>query len=371
MATLILKATERCNSNCYYCDVVRKEGAGASMPLELLDLVYVRADEYLRGHPGETLEMIWHGGEPLLLGADYFREALAIQRRRCPQTAGRIEHALQTNLTCLDQELVAALRQLGITSLGTSYDVEAGMRGPGPTIDTAWYNRRFMRGLELLERNGVGWGMIYVVTRRSLARPLELFYLLTNLLLSGGINFNPVLIYDDERQDVAITPEEFVGFLGAIFPAWWNHRARYPDVQPFRSLVESVIEGRISLGCVESGDCTYHHINIAPDGETSQCGRSADWGLLQYGNIADRSFDLILADEQRDALAARVELLRDGECAGCRFWDLCHGGCPLDAWSSHRDFMHRSEWCEARRGFIERHFEPVTGAVFQPRAGAE
>jgi radical SAM protein with 4Fe4S-binding SPASM domain len=184
--------------------------------------------------------------------------------------------------------------------------------------------------------------------------------------LSGGVNLNPVLIYDEVRKDVAVTPEEFVEFLGAIFPLWWNHRARYPDVEPFKSLVTNIIDGGNRLACVDSGSCTYQHINIAPNGDTSQCGRSADWGLLQYGNIRDRSFDDILHDPQREQLRERLAVIANGDCAGCRMWELCHGGCPLDAWSKHGDFAHKSEWCEARRG-SSRSTSMVTGRKFEPK----
>jgi radical SAM protein with 4Fe4S-binding SPASM domain len=103
------------------------------------------------------------------------------------------------------------------------------------------------------------------------------------------------------------------------------------------------MHGHLSLSCGDSGACTYKHINVAPDGETSQCGRSADWGLLQYGNISDKSFAEILGDQQRNQLAQRLEILPDGEYRGCRFWDICHGGCPLDVYSQNQSFMHKSD----------------------------
>jgi radical SAM protein with 4Fe4S-binding SPASM domain len=209
--------------------------------------------------------------------------------------------------------------------------------------------------------------LIYVVTSRSLRRPLDVFHFLTNLRLCGGVNLNPVLIYDEDRRDLAITAGEYVEFLGAIFPHWWAHRARYPDIEPFKSCVTNIVEGGTSLSCAESGTCIRRHINIAPDGSASQCGRSADWGLLSYGNIGERSFAEILADTRRDQLEERLRLLPQTECAGCRFWQLCRGGCPLDAWSRYGDFQHRSEWCDARRGFLEKFFEPITGQRWEPR----
>ena len=77
--------------------------------------------------------------------------------------------------------------------------------------------------------------------------------------------------------------------------------------------------------------------------------------------------DAILADPQRDELHHRIEHLSKGDCKSCRFWDLCHGGCPLDSYSKNKSFQFKSEWCEAKRGFITDHFEPVTGAYYEPK----
>jgi uncharacterized protein len=219
----------------------------------------------------------------------------------------------------------------------------------------------FLRSTSLLERNGFTWGVIYVVTRKSLKNPLDTFHCLTNLKLDGGFNMNPVLIYDEERRDIAITPEEYVDFLGTIFPTWWRHQKRFGGVEPFRSLTRCIRDRAPSLGCVDSGSCAFNHLNIAPDGEASQCGRSSDWGLLNYGNIADKTLKDLLQDEQRQQFIERNEILPHTECKGCRYWAICHGGCPLDAYAEHGSYMHKSRWCDAKKGFIEKHFEPVTG----------
>ncbi|HMD67460.1 MAG TPA: radical SAM protein [Chitinivibrionales bacterium] len=365
MADLIVKVTEKCNSNCAYCDVVRKPRGGETMSFAILETLFRRINEFLLAQPAEEVTFIWHGGEPLLLGPAFLEQAAALERTHCPSTAFRIKHCIQTNLTCLTQEHIPALRALRITSMGTSYDPLPNVRGPGTTPDSEWYRERFFKGLSLLKRNGFAWGIIYVVTRLSLARPLDLFYYLVNLCPGGNFNLNPVLIYDNERKHLAITPREFADFLGALFPVWWKHQGRYPNVQPLRRITDNIRDNIFNLGCCDSGECAYSHVNIAPNGETSQCGRSADWELLPYGNIQQRSLAEILADSQRDELARRNAVLRDGECAGCRFWELCHGGCPLDAWSQHKGFLHKSEWCDSKRMFITDYFEPITGLRFQ------
>jgi radical SAM protein with 4Fe4S-binding SPASM domain len=334
------------------------------MPLEMLDLVFARTDEYLRERPNEIVEIIWHGGEPLLLGPEYFRAAITRLSERCRDTRGRVHHSIQTNLTRFTPEYRDIFKALGIAAVGTSYDPLPNMRGPAQGKEYRWYSQQFMKGLEALEECGLGWGMIYVVTRSSLAAPLGLFHSLVNFCAEGGINFNPVLIYDEERRHIAITAAEFKEFLGKIFPCWWEKRHRFPHVEPFSSYVRTIIEDSLSLGCVDSGSCTFNQVNIAPDGQTSQCGRSSDWGLLSYGNIADKTLAGILRDPQREQFVDRLTKLHGDDCSGCRFWAMCHGGCPLDAYAAHKSFMHKSEWCESKRGFIEEYFEPITGVRY-------
>lgn len=368
MAVLILKPTEACNSNCAYCDVVRKPGARTTMSLELLERVFERAGAFLRARPEERLTVIWHGGEPLTLGPETFRQALAFQRRHCAEVQDRMEHAVQSNLTLFTAEFAEVLKELGLTQVGTSYDPEPHVRGPGQAIDSLDYNRRFMKGEALAHRLGFSTGIIYVVTRRSLARPVETVQHLVNFQLGGGVNLNPVLLYGEDPHGLAITPREFAAFLGEVLPWWWARRARHPALEPFASLLRNYQGGGTSLGCVDSGRCAYAHLEVGPDGSVSHCGRSADWGLLSYGSVQDRSFEAILDDPQRHQLMARNVHLRDGACRGCRFWGLCHGGCPLDAWAESKTFMARTPWCEARRIFLEEHFEPVTGLRWEGQA---
>lgn len=365
MATIIFKVTECCNSNCVYCDVVRNH-SGRSMSLDILEVLFVRINEYLITNPKESIHLIWHGGEPLLVGPDYFNTAADLMHKHCPETLIRIKHDLQSNLTLFDESFVEPLRRLGINGIGSSYDPEPHIRGSGLAVDSETYNRRFYNGIRCCDRFGLTYGIIYVVTKKSLKTPLKVFYYLTNLKIDGSVCINPVLIYDEQRKDIAITPEEYVGFIGEIFPVWWKYKHRFPNVDPFKTLSENILNRKQTLVCNDSGSCAFSYVTVSPDGEASHCGRSADWNILTYGNIQTSTLNTILNDPQRFHLAKRSSILQKSDCRECRFWTICHGGCPLDAITNNGDFMHKSHWCEAKKGFIERYFEPITGLKFEP-----
>ena len=100
MPTLIFKETEACNSNCIYCDVIaRKKPKTISM--DHLKKVFVYINEYLEKFPNEYFSIVWHGGEPLIVGVDFYRKVLEFQETYCSSTKSRIEHDIQSNLTLI------------------------------------------------------------------------------------------------------------------------------------------------------------------------------------------------------------------------------------------------------------------------------
>lgn len=362
MPTIIFKATEACNANCVYCDVVHRKKPRTISP-ELLRTVFERINEYLLEVPDEDMLIIWHGGEPCMAGLKLYRKVLEYLDEICPQTRDKIKFAVQSNITMINQDFIDVFRKMGIETVGTSYEPVHGVRGLGKERDSVLYNKKFFEGVNLLERNGISWGFIYVVTRAVLDRPLEIFHHLTNLRLKGDFELHPVLIYEDaaeESKAMAITQEEYADFLGAIFKEWWEHRDRYPMVGPFDTLLKHYTTDSHCFGCNNAETCGLH-LYLGPDGETSQCGRAADWDLLLYGNIKDKTLKEIFADSQRKVIDERYKVIAEGDCKGCEYWRICHGGCPLDAYNKYKDFNRKTDQCLSNKLFLKKYFEPITG----------
>ena len=194
MPTLIFKETEACNSNCIYCDVIARKQP-KTISFELLEKVFVSINEYLEIHPQEYMNIVWHGGEPCLVGTTFYKKVLEIVDKVCPKTKRRIEYDIQTNLTLINQELIDVFKEMGICRIGTSFEPYKGIRGFGPLRDTDAYNKLFFRGIDLIERNGFSWGFIYVVTKHVIDKPLEIFHILTNFKVKGGFQLHPVYSY--------------------------------------------------------------------------------------------------------------------------------------------------------------------------------
>lgn len=363
MPTLIFKETEACNSNCIYCDVIARKKP-RTIKKDLLKRVFFCINEYLEKCPKEYFSIVWHGGEPCMVGHEFYEYVLELEEKLCPNTKNRIEHDIQTNLTLINQQLIDVFKRMGITRVGTSYEPYKGIRGFGDNRDSDAYNKMFFKGIELIEKNGFSWGFIYVVTRRVIERPLEIFNILTNFKVRGGFQLHPVYSYKNEDPNsVGITAKEFAIFLGDIFKVWWEKKELYPFVEPFFSYLNHYGKGG-PICCSDSGNCAYTHIYIGPEGELSHCGRASDWDVFDVGNIQEMSILDAFASSYRQQLAMRSEHLRQADCKGCEYFKICHGGCPLDGWNSTDSIMSKTEWCLSRKYFLKNYFEPITGLKF-------
>ena len=363
MPTLIFKETEACNSNCIYCDVIARKKP-RTIKKDLLRRVFECINEYLEQYPKECFSIVWHGGEPCIVGAEFYEHVLDLEDEICSSTKNRIEHDIQSNLTLINQHMIDVFKRMGITRVGTSYEPYKGIRGFGENRDSDAYNKKFFKGIELIEKNGFSWGFIYVVTQRVIDKPLEIFNILTNFKVRGGFQLHPVYSYKNEDPNgVGITAKEFAVFLGEIFKGWWEKKELYPYVEPFFSYLNHYGKGG-PVCCSDSGNCAYTHIYIGPEGDLSHCGRASDWDVFEVGNIQDMSIVDAFKSSYRQQLAMRSEHLQQTDCKGCEYFKICHGGCPLDGWNSTNSIMSKTEWCLSRKYFLKNYFEPITGLKF-------
>jgi len=362
MPVIIFKAIEKCNSNCIYCDVIKKH-QNVIMDYELLEIFIKKVNIYLEENIHKDIDITWHGGEICLLSSKFFYKCYEFIEKYCKNTKSRITHSVQSNLTLINQEIVTALKVLGIQYIGTSYDIIKGIRGFGHERDSVAYNKKFLEGISLLNENKISWGIIYVVHRYSLPFAEEIFHTLSNLNLSDAPQFNKIYVYGNDEHKLRISGIEYADFLGKIFPIWWNNRKRFNNVSPFFNITESIEKGLNFLNCENAGVCAHNWAYVGPDGDTSQCGTAGDYKIVSYGNIRDKSLTEILNNPNRQIIENRNYILPNEDCKDCRFWWLCKGGCPIDAYMNNKSMLKKASHCEWFKHFIINYFEPITGYI--------
>lgn len=320
-----------CNLDCAYCYYLAKQdlypgGAPFRMGDELLEEYIV---QHIEASPGSAIVFAWHGGEPTVLGLDYFRKIAALQRQHCPP-GRRIVNNLQTNGTLLDEEwcrFLAAERFLVGLSLDGPAELHDGYRvtrGGKPT------HRQVLRAFRLLQRHGIVCDVLCVVHAGNVHSPLGVYRFFKEIG-ARSLQFLPLV----ERRPGApggvserSVPAAALGeFLCAVFDEWVRQ-----DVG--RITVQTIDEAARAACGVEHALCIFRETCgdvpvVEHNGDFYSCDHFVDRDHL-VGNIRRTPLAELLACERQQQFgrAKRDTLPRD--CRECEVLPLCNGGCPKD-----------------------------------------
>lgn len=318
-----------CNLDCRYCYYLEKQqlypaDASRRMPEDLLEH-YIA--QHIAACPIPTVLFSWHGGEPTLLGVDYFRKIVEIQRKF--RIAGReIINDLQTNGTLLDEEwcrfLAAEGFYVGLSldgprELHDSYRVS---KGGKPT------HAQVVEGLHQLQRFGIHCDALCVVHAGNVGHPQAVY----RFFKEAGIRhlvFLPLVMRADGGGVTAesVPAEAFGAFLCTIFDQWIREDIGRINVLMFEEAARPE-QGAEHAVCVFRPTCGELPV-LEHNGDFYSCDHFVD-RAHHLGNIRDRSLISVLEDPAQRAfgLAKRDALPRN--CRHCDVLDYCNGGCPKD-----------------------------------------
>ena len=213
-----------CNLGCHYCYYLKKEGlypAGESfrMPDALLEKYII---QHIEAAPGTTINFSWHGGEPTLLGLDYFRKIRALQRKHLPPNRS-IFNGMQTNGTLLDEDwgrfLAAEDFTVGLSLDGPQemHDQHRVFKGEKAT------HAQVMRGYRILQEHGIPCDLLCVVHAQNVRYPTQV-YRFFKQIKAQYMTFLP-LIEPEPNTEQGVSPrtvpaESWGDFLCTIFDEW-------------------------------------------------------------------------------------------------------------------------------------------------------
>ena len=228
----IKPAGSRCNLACDYCYYLDRDSLGrysldtvpgsSHMDESTLEAVIL---QHVEASPDQVVRFSWHGGEPTIMGLEYFRRITAMQHRLIPDDR-TIFNGIQTNGTLLDEDWGRFLAE-------ESFYVGISLDGPQEMHDNFRRSRdrqpsfeKTMRGLSLLKRFGVPHEILCVVSSANAGHPLAVYRYFKTLGVPF-ITFLPLVEPADSlRQDRSVTAEKWGEFLCAIFDEWKRGRYR-------------------------------------------------------------------------------------------------------------------------------------------------
>ncbi len=322
-----------CNLDCQYCYFLAKEdlypGSGFRMSEDMLE-TYTR--QYIQAQRVPEVNFAWQGGEPTLMGLDFFHKAVALQSKyRKPGM--RILNSLQTNGTLLDDawcqffhdhEFLIGLSLDGPRRLHDAYRVDKGGR---PTFE------RVMRAVEFLKKHRVEFNILTTVHAANAPYPLEVYHFLRDEVGTQFIQFIPIVERDNDtgyQEGNSVTSRSVTGrlygqFLIEIFDEWVRRDVGKVYVQLFDVALGVWFGQRAGL-CVFDETCGLG-LALEHNGDLYSCDHFVEprhW----LGNIQDVEMSELIGSEKqaRFGLHKRDSLPR--YCQECEVRFICNGGCP-------------------------------------------
>lgn len=358
-----------CNLQCSYCYYLDKKELYPEKTT-LMDNDLLR--EYIIQHIAATTEEIilfsWHGGEPMLAGIEFYRNAVAIQKQHL-LPGKKLVNGIQTNGTLLDEEWCRFLSKEGFL-VGISLDgteewhnqFRTSRKGDGTF-------QMVIKGLKLLQKYGITYEILCVVNSKNVNYPLQVYRFFKELG-SKYITFLPLVVQQPGTPSIvssaSVPPAEFGRFLMAIFDEWVDQDINNIQIQIFEEAIRTAFNQEHIL-CVFKENCGGVPV-VEHNGDFFACDHFVDRSHL-FGNIGKSSLATLLDSPQQKAFGMAKSLTLPQYCRQCPVLNMCHGECPKNRFNETLDGEPGLNYlCEGYKAFFT-HIQPFVWALKQLMAG--
>jgi len=357
-----------CNLNCQYCYYLEKaklyEGK-KTLRLEGETLEkFIR--EYIESQDVPVVSFVWQGGEPAMLGVEYFQKVVEIQNKYAGDK--KIENNFQTNGTLLTDSFCRFFKDNNFL-VGISIDGPRDLHDyyrTGKNNRPVWH--KVMEGIEKLQQHGVAFNTLTTVNDKNAEHPLKVYRFLKSIG-SRFMQFLPVverkaklanesdalLVHQQYDGQAALTswsvkPEAFGKFLTSIFDEWVRNDVGRYYVQLFDVTLANWAGANPGL-CVFSDSCGTAAV-MEHNGDVYCCDHYVYEDHF-LGNIHDMSLQSIMALPSQAIFGQEKKAGLTAYCKACAFRFACHGDCPKHRFAISPDGEKgHSYLCEAYKTFF-------------------
>jgi uncharacterized protein len=323
----------RCNLNCAYCFFLKKDrlypGSMFRMSDETMER-YIR--QTIEAHRVPQVTIAWQGGEPTLMGLDFFHRAMTVEQKYL-KPGMRIENTLQTNGVLLDEGWCRFLHRNRFL-VGLSLD--------GPRFLHDAYRRdmtgksvfdKVVRAARLMQRHKVEFNILCTINAANSRHPIEVYRFFRDELKAPYLQFIPIVERVNDTGDQtgteiserSVLPEQYGKFLIAIFDEWIRRDVGRMFVQFFDGVLASYLWGRSTL--CNLGPICGEGVALEHNGDVYSCDHFVEPSHL-LGNIGEMHLaELVSSEAQWRFGAAKSEGL-PRYCRKCPYLFTCYGECP-------------------------------------------
>ncbi len=338
MTLIVMQPTSGCNINCRYCYVPNRNDYSV-MSLDVVRATARRfvADDQIRAKG--RVRFLWHCGEPLVAGMQFYQNALRIIEEETSGSIG-VEHSIQTNGTLIDDRWCRFFSDTNM-KVGLSID------GPQFLHDSSrvnWSGRgtfaHVMRGFERMKSAGLRVGALCVITNKHLDYPVELFdFFLSNGFTSLGLNIEEIenqntqsSLLDAEQRLEDHTLEKFRTFSRTLF-AEWRKAGNRPKIREFSTYLSVLRKRQLDKSYRKRPDevAELGIFTVQRNGDVSTFSpefagaTSEQYSNFVIGNVQVHSLSEMLTSRSYKKLRAAVGSHVSACQESCYLFDVCGG----------------------------------------------
>lgn len=303
----IIKVTNGCNLHCSYCYNSVGDNAAPVISLDKIDKFFSLFNGF------DCIEVIFHGGEPLLAGTDFFKKVMELERIYSVYQGVTFENVIQTNATLIDSRWLSFFKKNGFT-VGISYDGLNNEECRGGTD-------KVLRAVDMLHKNRIPFGNIAVVADRAYDIRANYAHFKS---LNLPTDFNYVFKEGRAKSMDVMPVEDYIEQMLDLFDLW-IYDTDGIAVRNFDMMVKKVLKTGRDYCCNMS--CIGNFFCMDTDGSIYGCGRES---VRQYrfGCVDDFASSADIVNSENFINYLKGSIARRKHCAEvCPYFDECKGGC--------------------------------------------
>jgi uncharacterized protein len=322
-----------CNLNCDYCFFLKKEnlypGSDFRMSKEVHE-AYIR--QLFEAHEVPQVTVAWQGGEPTLMGLEFFRHSIELQRKYA-KPGTRVENTFQTNGILLDDEWCRFFHDnnfligLSIDGAKELHDFYRKDKGGHGTFDGV------MKAVRLLQHHMVEFNILCTVNSQNADHPLDVYRFFRDTLAVQYIQFIPIAERDNESgyqegnkvTDRSVRPDQWGRFLITIFDEWVKKDVGQTFVLNFDGALAGWL-GRAGTVCIFGPTCG-EGMALEHNGDLYSCDHFVEPNHFLGNILKTPMIELVASDQQRKFGQDKWDTLPQF-CHRCDFLSVCNGECP-------------------------------------------
>jgi len=357
----LIELTKQCNQRCSYC--YQREYAADPHFISLADLERMlrKIKSYCLENKINKIRLCYIGGEVLTLGLEYLSSLFVLSRDVFKGASIQIEFGMDTNLTLLNQEHIKILKEHGVAPQ-ISFDIFGDQRqfANGEPIQQIIIDK-----IALLVRNNIPFSVVTVITKQNCKKGAQIYDFCNQINAHLHIlKMDPP--YGKPLPKISPSDQDYIKCLKAITKRYLGTKKTKIPVSFIASYI-NLLSGREPILCKFSKTCLDNHIFIENNGDVYPCcalryyvkreaptlkSCNLHYTDLRLGNILKDSLNDIFNAPILSWLKTRQHYI-EKECAGCKYLNICNGGCMAIAYKDGNIMGRSRSYCAINKNIFQ------------------